>query len=188
MVQGAKDTGDSGCEVHDGRVGEESIGGVQLSHGARIPRRCTKTPTTLRASLSTLCLCKKKSTVQAVRQITLVHDICSFSFKMKRRSSWLTRVKSAVAVGLLLLGGEGVPCCLPRRYLSACASMSYNPVEKVSGALRDLSPAEAFAFIQFTYCFSAYALQKTKLNDTPLEENKRTSTKRLCRSSSQHIH
>ena len=28
MVQGAKDTGDSGCEVHDGRVGEESIGGV----------------------------------------------------------------------------------------------------------------------------------------------------------------
>ena len=111
---------------------------------------------------------------------------CSLSSKMKRRSGWLTRVKSAVAVGLLLLGGEGVPCCLPRRYLSACASMSYNPVEKVSGALRALSPSIAFAFIHFAYSFSAYALQKQ--NDTPLEENKRTSTKSLCGSSSQHIH
>ena len=37
MVQGKEDTGDSGCaaEVHHGRVGEESSGGVQLSHGAR---------------------------------------------------------------------------------------------------------------------------------------------------------
>ena len=38
VAQGAKDTGDSGCEVHDNRVGEESIVGVQLSHGARLLR------------------------------------------------------------------------------------------------------------------------------------------------------
>ena len=37
VVQGKEDTDDSGCaaEVHHGRVGEESSGGVQLSHGAR---------------------------------------------------------------------------------------------------------------------------------------------------------
>ena len=39
MVQGAEDTGDSGlkCIIVKGR-GEESIGGVQLFHGARFPQ------------------------------------------------------------------------------------------------------------------------------------------------------
>ena len=37
VVQGAEDTCESGCEVHDDRIGEESIGVVELSHhhGAR---------------------------------------------------------------------------------------------------------------------------------------------------------
>ena len=37
VVQGAEDTCESGCEVHDARIGEESIGVVELSHhhGAR---------------------------------------------------------------------------------------------------------------------------------------------------------
>ena len=43
MVQGAEDTGDSGlkCIIVKGR-GEESIGGVQLFHGARFPQTVTK--------------------------------------------------------------------------------------------------------------------------------------------------
>ena len=32
---GRKDTANSGCEVHDGRVGEDSVAGVQLFYGAR---------------------------------------------------------------------------------------------------------------------------------------------------------
>ena len=36
VMQGAKGNDDSGCEVHDDRVGEESIVRVQLSHGARL--------------------------------------------------------------------------------------------------------------------------------------------------------
>ena len=54
VVQGAKGTGDSGCEVHDGRLGEESIGEVQLYHGARFFRLCTWSTTTPLLHSSTL--------------------------------------------------------------------------------------------------------------------------------------
>ena len=70
VVQGSEDTGDSGCEVHGGRVGDESSRVVQLSHGVRFVRRHTWTPP---ISLEHFVVVQEEvdvETLQAVRQIT----------------------------------------------------------------------------------------------------------------------
>ena len=64
--------------MHDDRVGEESSGVVQLSHGALFFRLCTWSPTTSLSRSSTLSLGQDEvdfETFQAVRQITLALDV-----------------------------------------------------------------------------------------------------------------
>ena len=69
VVRGAKDTCESGCEVHDGRVGEECIGVEELSHDSRFFRRRTRTRTTSLSRLlkSTLFSWRKKPTSRPSR-------------------------------------------------------------------------------------------------------------------------
>ena len=90
VMQGAEDTG---CEVHDGRAGEESSGGVQLPRGVRFLQTVHQDADDISAALEHFVLVQEEldvETFQAVRQMT--HLKCSWSSVMKRRSSCCPRI------------------------------------------------------------------------------------------------
>ena len=73
-----EDTGDSGCEVHDGRVGEESSGGVQLSHGARFLWTAHLDANDIAVRPEHSVLVEEEAdveTIQAVRRMTHALDV-----------------------------------------------------------------------------------------------------------------
>ena len=75
VMQGAEDTG---CEVHDGRAGEESSGGVQLPRGVRFLQTVHQDADDISAALEHFVLVQEEldvETFQAVRQLTLSHDV-----------------------------------------------------------------------------------------------------------------
>ena len=126
VVQGTEKNGNSGCaaEVHHGRVGEESSGGVQLSHGARFlwTAHLDANDIAVRPDHFVLGAGRSPRRDRPGSASNYTSLTCSWSFKMKRCSSCrLSEHRNAVAVGLLLLlrRGEGVPYTfLKRRHLS----------------------------------------------------------------------
>ena len=91
VVRGAKDTCESGCEVHDGRVGEECIGVEELSHDSRFFRRRTRTRTTSLSRLlkSTLFSWRKKPTSRPSRPFVKWYIPLTCSFSSKRSAEAL---------------------------------------------------------------------------------------------------
>ena len=123
-------------------------------------------------------------TFQAVRQITLSHDVL---LKLQNEALFelLSEHRNAVvAVGLLPLGCEGIPYIFSEEDISAGVRLttpSHNPVEKKScGTVRDLSPTIVFVLLYIRSFLGA--LQKTK-RQTPRKEVRKESL-----SPSQHIH
>ena len=96
VVQGAKGTGDSGCEVHDGRRGEESSIEVQLSHGGRFFGRCTRTRTKSLSESKHFVLVKEDADVEtfkAVRQITL--DVLDVLLELQNEARFELAVRAS---------------------------------------------------------------------------------------------
>ena len=100
VVQGAEDTGDSGCEVHYGSVGEESIS--QEFNCPVVPVSSDDAPGRRRHCCCIRALCSVQEVVdvetfQAVRQVTLALDVL---LELQNEA-----LGNAVAVGLLILRG-----------------------------------------------------------------------------------
>ena len=123
---------------------------------------------------------------QAVRQITHMPLTCSWCSKMKRCSSCLFHVWSAVMAGLLLLASRKIP---KRRHLCRPPSLSrITPSDKKTPALCTPSPPQlCLRFVLHIKCIVCVCVTNTKQNDTLLEKQIGNS-KSLCGSSSQYIH
>ena len=124
------------------RVGEESSGGVQLSHGARFlwTAHLDANDIAVRPDHFVLGAGRSPRRDRPGSASNYTSLTCSWSFKMKRCSSCrLSEHRNAVAVGLLLLlrRGEGVPYTfLKRRHLSRPPPLSRKtPSKKEIGGL-----------------------------------------------------
>ena len=110
---------------------------------------------------------------QAVRQKTHMPLTCSWSSGMKRCSSWLFRVWSAVMAGLLLLcGGGSAHTFLQRRHLFRPPYLSRtSPSEKKVVMQCAPSPPQLCLCWFSTFNMSLLlCITKTKQNDTLLME------------------
>ena len=147
MVQGKEDTGDSGCaaEVHHGRVGEESSGGVQLSHGARFLWTAHLDANDIAVRPEHFVLVQEEvdvENVQAMRPTTLVLHVL-LELQNEALFELLSEYRNAVAVDLLPLGCKGIPdTFVQRKYLFRTQSHSRTTPskKKSSDAVRTLSP------------------------------------------------
>ena len=107
VIQGGEDTSESGCEANDGRAGVYSQQSSTTVRWCPFPRTVHQVADDIIVASEHFVLVQDVQvdveTFQAVRQITYMPLTCSWISEMKRCSSWLFRVWSAVMEGLRLL-------------------------------------------------------------------------------------